>query len=239
MVHQETLWRVAIVDQRSGPAKLWQRALQGNHRIQFFGSCDELVRRVNLNPERQGSKTPHLFIIDWDGSDGNAARFIKYLRRDLENGSAVMAVVDEKNPTQGTDACCAGANEFISRPIDQFELASRVENLLNHRPRNLSLPEHYPPFCFDLNRRILIYRDRVHRPRPREFDMLLYFFRRPNEIISREKLAAFVWFGGSEQCRSVDTYISRVRRLYGLDGDSGWMIKSVYGKGYSLIVHHS
>lgn len=230
-------WRIAIVDQKSGPPKLWRRSLDSNHDIQFFRSCDELLRAFDLNPENCHNNTPHLLIIDWDGCDGNAGRFMNHLRHTQENGTAVLAVVDENKPRHSTDACHAGANEFITRPIDQFELSTRVQNLLIHRPRNLSIPEHYPPFRFDLNRRTVAYDGKLHRPRPREFDLMLYFFRRPNQIIPRSILAERVWLGESDECRSVDTYISRVRRLFGLNGQSGWIIRSVYGKGYCLKSH--
>lgn len=234
MLHHNINWHVAVVGNQSTPEKVWQRTLRSNHQIRFFHSCDELIRHIDLDPEIHRESHPHLFILDWDGSDGHACRFLRHLRRVHDNGSAVLAVVDESKPDEAVEACQAGANEFITRPIDQFELSTRVVNLLSYQPRNLSMPEHYPPFKFDINRRIVGYKNETIRPRPREFDLMLYFFRRPHEIIPRNTLVERIWYGRSEHCRSVDTYISRVRRLYGLNGDSGWMIKSIYGKGYSL-----
>lgn len=231
---QQHFWNIAIVDQQSGPIKLWRRALTRRHRLSFFDSCDALLEQTSLHPDEVNDDTPHLIVVDWDGQDGQAAQLLHTLRHEYENGLATMAVVDEDDPELGLEACESGVNEFITRPIDQYELATRVRHLLEFRPRNLSLPEHYHPFRFDLNRRTVAVNGQLHRPRPKEFDLLLYLFRRPDRVIPRSSLRDHVWFGESEECRSIDTYISHLRSLFGLNGDSGWIIKSVYGKGYRL-----
>ncbi len=231
----QNVWRIAIVDQQSGPQRLWRRALHQNHQLQFFDSCQALLANMPASPDVISNEAPHLLIVDWDGHNGQAGQLLHTLRRENENGTATIAVVDEEAPHEALDACSAGANEFITRPVDQYELLTRVVNLLEHRPKNLSLPEHYPPFRFDLNRRTLTYAGQLYRPRPREFDLMLYFFRRPDEVITRTALKDNVWFGDSDDCRSIDTYISRIRRLFGLNGESGWLIKSVYRRGYRLI----
>jgi DNA-binding response OmpR family regulator len=174
-------------------------------------------------------------IVDWDGADGQAGQLLKRLRGDYNNGLGVIAVVDEDDPDAALEACEMGSNEYLTRPLEESELSNRVLHLLKHRPGHPSLPEYYPPFRFDLNRRTVVYQGQVHRPRPREFDLMVHLLRRPDEVISRSQLKETVWFGESDDCRSIDTYISRIRRLYGLDGQSGWRIKSVYGKGYRLI----
>jgi len=35
--------------------------------------------------------------------------------------------------------------------------------------------------------------------------------------------------------RSIDTYVSRLRKLFGLDGSCGWLLMSVYQRGYCLM----
>lgn len=232
---QEFIWRIAIVDQQSKRARLWRQTLRPNHQLQFFDSCADLLAQVPTSPDSTHDDAPHLLILDWDGQEGQAGHLLYTLRHENENGTAVVALVDEGAAQQGAEACQAGANEFIIRPIDELELNARVVNLLEHRPRVLSLPEHYPPFRFDLNRRTISYAGKLHRPRPREFDLMLYFFRRPDQVISRTRLRDNVWFGDSDECRSIDTYISRMRRFFGLNGESGWKIKSVYRRGYRLI----
>ena len=230
----QSSWHIAIIDKQSGPPKLWRRALTRSHRLSFFDSCSDFLGEVSLHPDEINDEIPHLIVVDWDGQDGQAGQLLHTLRHEHENGLATMAVVDEDDPELGLEACAHGVNEFITRPIDQYELATRVRHLLEFRPRNLSLPEHYPPFRFDLNRRTVAVQGELYRPRPKEFDLMLYFFRRPERVIARSTLKDNVWFGESDECRSIDTYISRLRSLFGLNGDSGWTIKSVYGKGYRL-----
>ena len=60
-------------------------------------------------------------------------------------------------------------------------------------------------------------------------------FLRINRIVSREMLLMEVWkLPASATTRSIDTYISRLRRKAGLNGESGWTLGSVYQLGYRL-----
>lgn len=235
MMDADNRWHIAIIDQQSGPTRMWRRALTRRYRLSFFESVNTLTDHASLDPDEINPDSPQLVILDWDGTDGEAGQFLSRLRRDHNNGLGVIAVVDEDDPDAALAACEMGCNEYLTRPLEESELSNRVVHLLRHRPRHPSLPEYYPPYRFDLNRRTVMYQGTIHRPRPREFDLMLYLLRRPEEVISRSQLKETVWFGESDDCRSIDTYISRIRRLYGLNGHSGWRIKSVYGTGYQVI----
>jgi len=235
MLENDNRWHIAIVDQQSGPTRMWRRALTRRYRLSFFESTESLAEQASLDPDQPTEDNPHLIILNWDGANGQAGEFLKQVRKTHNNGVGVIAVVDEDDPEAALEACELGSNEYLTRPLEESELSNRVQHLLQHRPRHPSLPEYYPPYRFDLNRRTVFYEGELHRPRPREFDLMLYMLRRPGEVVSRSQLKDTVWFGESDDCRSIDTYISRIRRLYGLDGRSGWRIKSVYGTGYQLI----
>ena len=63
----------------------------------------------------------------------------------------------------------------------------------------------------------------------REFDLLAYFFKRPERIVSREMLLTDVWqISPDVNTRSIDTYVSRLRKSIGLNGSSGWKLEGVY-----------
>jgi DNA-binding response OmpR family regulator len=54
-------------------------------------------------------------------------------------------------------------------------------------------------------------------------------------VIAREKIIHLLWgnvpLDGS---RSLDTHISRLRRKLGLTAEAGFILQSVYGRGYRL-----
>ena len=69
----------------------------------------------------------------------------------------------------------------------------------------------------------------------REFDLISYLFRRTGRIVSRQMLLTDVWnLGPDANTRSVDTYVSRLRKLLGLSGENGWILDGVYQHGYRL-----
>lgn len=69
----------------------------------------------------------------------------------------------------------------------------------------------------------------------REAKLLEYFFKHPNQVLSRDDIKAHVW--GDEGVivgRSVDVFVSRLRKI--LKEDQGLEIKNVHGVGYRLEV---
>jgi DNA-binding response OmpR family regulator len=69
----------------------------------------------------------------------------------------------------------------------------------------------------------------------REFELMLFMFRRHGRVVTRESLLVHVWrLSGNVETRSIDTHVSRLRKLFGLDGSSGWRLDGVYQKGYCL-----
>ena len=72
----------------------------------------------------------------------------------------------------------------------------------------------------------------------REFSLLSYFCRYPNQVFSRNKLLSEVWGYNHEGYEhTVNTHINRLRnKISKLDGmrDSGQLVQTVWGVGYKL-----
>jgi len=70
---------------------------------------------------------------------------------------------------------------------------------------------------------------------PREFELALYFFTHPNETVDRERLLNEIWgYGDSVRTRTLDTHVSRLRSKMELNDQHGWLLRSVYQRGYRL-----
>lgn len=73
----------------------------------------------------------------------------------------------------------------------------------------------------------------------REFDLALFLFRHQGRVLSRSHLLESVWtasnpMGTELRSRSLDTHISRIRKLLRLAPENGFRLSSVYGQGYRL-----
>lgn len=72
---------------------------------------------------------------------------------------------------------------------------------------------------------------------PKEFELLLFFAKRPGKVWSREQLLEGVWgFDYSGQTRMVDIHVSHLREKIEIDPKHPVLLKTVRGFGYTFEV---
>ncbi|MBP5988342.1 MAG: response regulator transcription factor [Azonexus sp.] len=175
------------------------------------------------------------FIFDWGMLDISGSELLQEIRR--RRGWQVPVVVSSALTSEenAADVLRAGADDFIPKPIRYMEFMARIEALLRHsRPDNATTLR-VGNIEIDLDtQKILLGGADVGLTR-REFDLATLFLTNVGRIFSREELLKNLWQGEiAIDTRTVDTHSSRVRKKLGLDGGSGLVLSSVYGKGYRL-----
>lgn len=168
-----------------------------------------------------------LGLPDLDGLD-----VLKHYRSKGGNGRVIVLTGRDKleEKEAGLDA---GADDYLTKPFHVKELAARVRALLR-RSSEVS-DDVLKAGNLQLNSKDFTFmRDGVEVTMTRrEFALLEFFMRHPNEVFSAEALIARVWQSDSEA--SSDTIKVYVNRLRGKIGkESNVSIKTVYGVGYKL-----
>jgi two-component system OmpR family response regulator len=130
----------------------------------------------------------------------------------------------------------AGGDDYLIKPFAFAELAARV-NALARRPA-LTQPGtllRVGDLELDPARRSCRRGDRQIDLQPREFRLLEYLMRHPDQIVTRTMLLEHVWdFHFDPRTSVVETHISRLRAKLGSGEAERAIIETVRGAGYRL-----
>ncbi|WAH43224.1 response regulator transcription factor [Alicyclobacillus fastidiosus] len=134
---------------------------------------------------------------------------------------------------QGLDA---GADDYLVKPFAIEELFARIRALRRRQsaPSNSEPTIYFGEVMVHLDTHRVTYQSQEVELTAREYDLLLYLLRHPNETWSRQTLLERVWgFHAVGDTNVVDVYIGYLRQK--VDPDKAF-IKTVRGQGYRFEV---
>jgi len=142
---------------------------------------------------------------------------------------SALATVDER--IRGLKA---GGDDYITKPFALGELAARVEALLRRANTGGLMALRAGPLKLHLVERRVWRGKREILLLPREFKLLEYMMRRPNQIITRTMLLEDLWASRLvSQTNVVDVHISKVRHKVDRPGEIR-LIRGVRRAGFML-----
>jgi DNA-binding response OmpR family regulator len=136
-----------------------------------------------------------------------------------------------------------GADDFIAKPFDVYDLLARVEVLLRraaqHQTAELSVtrgPIRIGELLIDHSLHQVTLADVVLQLTPTEYRLLTVLAARPDQVVPRDALAKLVWGDpDTGTSRTIDVHIGRLRVKLSQAGRIAPQIVSVRGFGYKII----
>lgn len=209
--------------------------------VKVVGDGEKALRLIASTSTEHGEVfSPDLIVLDvlMPGLDG---REVCRRLRQLGNWTPIILLTRIGSPTERAMALDEGADDYLNKPFDPYELVARIRAVLRRaRPGvpPLSAAGHLSCGPLELDRRarrILLSGSELPLT-PKAVAVLDYLMTHPDEVISRERLLDAVWgWDYPTGTRAVDVRIAELRKALDDDPANPCYIETVPGQGYRFI----
>jgi len=179
--------------------------------------------------------THDLIILDWmlPGRDGPS------ICRKLRTSRVTTPVLMLTARSQVEDRVAgleSGADDYLVKPFDFSELIARIHALSRRSTSGLldSDELRIGSIVMDLTSHAIRRADTALELTRREWDMLEFFMRHPNQTLSRAEILDYAWsYDAQVKPELVDVYVSYLRQKLTISGKKD-PIQTIRGFGYKL-----
>ena len=213
-----------IEDEKSLISAIQERLMGANFGVDCLMDGESGQKRIELHSDDYDLVLLDLGLPKRDG--------LTLLRNIREQGIIipVLILTGEDSAEQIVEGLNSGADDYMIKPFSYEELIARINALLRR-------PQQIIPNNLQIRRLIL---DRANQKviqdgkeillTLKEFRLLEYLMRRPDQIISREDIFSNIWDFASESFSNVvDAQIKNIRKKIGSD-----IIETMRGVGYRI-----
>lgn len=211
-----------------------ERTLLKNNR-EFFERLGYRVLPAETLAEARSwliAQTPDAILLDIMLPDGNGLDLLQELRA-AGSTLPIIMLTAWGEPQDVSRGYRLGATAYISKPFDYEAVRSALESILQSREQ---VPEVVTkgPLALKLSPMIALLFEKDMLLTQKEFALLLLFVQNEGRTIRAEYLYERVWNAPmGDDNRTLKKHISSIRKRLE-EGNSGYTITSIRGKGYRL-----
>lgn len=223
--------RIALVEDDNVLAEMmafWIR--EAGHECRIFKEGSALIREL-------GNDSLDTVILDWMLPDTDGIQILQWVRKNVNWPLPVIFVTGKDSETDIVRALTEGADDYMSKPVQRFELLARID-AVSRRSQSQDTGQQlldFGAYNIDVQTRTLSLHGSPIELTQKEFDLVLFLFRNSGRILSRGHIMESVWGRSPDlNTRTVDTHMSRIRSKLQLRAENGWRLRAVYQHGYRL-----
>lgn len=220
--------KVLLVEDEQKLAEALSRGLaHEGYAVDIVSDGKKALTRISLHRSDYNIMILDLMLPSMDGLE------ICKKMREMDIATPVLILTARAETETKVQLLLSGADDYLVKPFSFAELSARIRALLR-RPSE-TLPETLKIADIELNpgeRKVR--RDGREIPLTlKEFGLLEYFMRHPNQVVNREDLLNHLWdFNYVGFSNVVDVHVKNLRRKLGSDNQH--LLETVRGVGYRL-----
>lgn len=218
--------RVLIVEKDQNIRRYIKNLLEDNgYQVDGTSSASDALDIIEKN-------TPDLILMSWNvkGISGDSACWA--FTRDYPE-IPIILILDEQSVDSVVKKFKCGANDFVTKPLDNRQLLIRVKARLSAKQ---TVDNIFSAADLELDE------DKIQVTRkgkeiqltPQEFKLLKFLLQNKGRVLSRDVILERVWgYDSDVETRIVDVYVGYLRDKID-DGFDKQLIHTVRGFGYTL-----
>lgn len=190
--------------------------------------------------DRIVAEQPDIAILDIMLPGKNGLDICRELRSQIDIPIMMLtARTDEIDQVVGLEV---GADDYICKPVQPRLLMARINALLRRAKSTMAEVEdnhnqlQFGQLTIHTAKQEVYFAEQAIDLTTNEFDLLLYFGRNADQVLTRDDLLSQLrGFGYDGLDRTVDMLVSRLRKKLGDDSSKPKKIKTVWKKGYLFV----
>ena len=173
-------------------------------------------------------------VLDWELPGMSGVEILKKFRG-MKGTTPILMLTGKGQIQDKEEGLDSGADDYLTKPFSMKELSARLRALMR-RPRAIATSTiTIGPLEMDLTSHKVTKDGQALHILPKDYALLEFFMRNPNQVFSTEALLQRVWNvdsdAGSDALR---TSIKRLRKLIDITEDGPSMIENIPKVGYRL-----
>lgn len=174
-----------------------------------------------------------LLILDWMLPEMSGLDLCRQYRQAGKTAPVLMLTAKDTTSEKVT-GLDAGADDYLVKPTDLFELLARVRALGRRSPVWQGEKLQLADLQLHLSTLMVERGETTVELSTREFQLLEYLMRHPYQILSRNQIEQALWQWGNEpESNATTTLVRRLRQRLQLLDVAHWL-ETIYGMGYRI-----
>ena len=217
---------LVVEDERDLAAEIRHELERAGLLVQVAHNCEGGLARA-----RAGEASAIVVDRMLDGEDGLS--IVETLRREGV-ATPVLVISALSSVDERIEGLRAGGDDYLVKPFDIRELSARVDVLLRRGSETRATRLRVGVMEMDLIDHVVTCAGRPVDLVPREFKLLEYFMRHPDQIVTRAMLLTDVWnFKFMAPTNVVDVHLGSLRRKLDPTGKRNYIV-NVRSVGFRL-----